>query len=136
VTASFASYDELRAAIGREVAVSDWVPVTQAQIDGFASVTGAGQAPGLFLLSLWPRIGYGLLTLPEAALSVNYGLDSARFGGAVRAGQRVRARLAPAAVEDVPGGVQIHWRVMLEIEGVADPACVAETISRRYARPT
>jgi acyl dehydratase len=136
VNASFATYDELRAAIGREVAVSDWVPVTQAQIDGFAAVTGAGHAPGLFLLSLWPRIGYGLLTLPEAALSVNYGLDKARFGGPVRAGQRVRARLAPAAVEDVPGGVQIHWRVTLEVEGVADPACIAETISRRYARPT
>jgi acyl dehydratase len=134
VNASFATYDELRAAIGREVAVSDWVPVTQAQIDGFAAVTGAGEAPGLFLLSLWPRIGYGLLTLPEAALSVNYGLDNARFLAPVRAGQRVRARLSPAAVEEVPGGVQINWRVVLEVEGREDPACIAETISRRYLR--
>ena len=30
---SFATYDELRGAIGREVALSDWVPVTQAQIE-------------------------------------------------------------------------------------------------------
>jgi acyl dehydratase len=134
VNASFATYDELRAAIGREVAVSDWVPVTQAQIDGFAAVTGAGDAPGLFLLSLWPRLGYGLLTLPEAALSVNYGLDSARFPAPVQAGQRVRARLAPAAVEEVPGGVQINWRVVLEVEGREEPACIAETISRRYLR--
>lgn len=134
MNASFATYDELRAAIGREVAVSDWVPVTQAQIDGFAAVTGAGDAPGLFLLSLWPRLGYGLLTLPEAALSVNYGLDSARFPGPVQAGQRVRARLAPAAVEEVPGGVQINWRVVLEVEGREEPACIAETISRRYLR--
>jgi acyl dehydratase len=132
VTASFATYDELRGAIGREVAVSDWVPVTQAQIDGFASVTGAVEVPGLFLLSLWPRLGYGLLTLPEAALSVNYGLDKARFLAPVRARQRVRARLSPSAVEKVPGGVQINWRVVLEVEGVAEPACIAETISRRY----
>src|SRR5436309_2543306 len=104
---SIAAYDELRGAIGREVALSDWVPVTQAQIDGFAAVTGAGEAPGLFLLSLWPRIGYGLLSLPEAAFSVNYGLESAHFFEPVRAGHRVRVRLAPSAVADVPGGVQI-----------------------------
>jgi acyl dehydratase len=132
VNASFATYDELRGAVGREVAVGDWVPVTQAQIDGFAAATGAGEAPGLFLLSLWPRLGYGLLTLPEAALSVNYGLDSARFFAPVRAGQRIRARLSPAAVAEVPGGVQINWRVVLEVEGSDEPACIAETISRRY----
>jgi len=84
VKASFRSYDELRAAVGREVAVSDWVPVTQEQIDGFAAVTGAGGATGLFALSLWPRIAYGLLELPPAAMSVNYGLESARFFAAIR----------------------------------------------------
>jgi len=131
---SFATYDELRGAIGREVALSDWVPVTQAQIDGFAAVTGAGEAPGLFLLSLWPRIGYGLFSLPEAAFSVNYGLESAHFFEPVRAGHRVRVRLAPSAVADVPGGVQINWRVAFEIEGRDGPALVAETVSRRYAR--
>jgi acyl dehydratase len=134
VKASFRSYDELRAAVGREVAVSDWVPVTQEQIDGYAAVTGASSAPGLFLLSLWPRIGYSLLELPAAAMSVNYGLENARFFAAVRGGERVRARLAPAAVEDVAGGVQLHWRLTLEVEGRSEPACVAETISRRYAR--
>jgi acyl dehydratase len=133
VKASFRSYDELRAAVGREVAVSDWVPVTQEQIDGFAVVTGAREAPGLFLLSLWPRIGYALLELPEAAMSVNYGLESARFFAPVRAGDRVRARVAPAAITDVPGGVQMNWRLTIEVEGRSEPACVAETISRRYA---
>jgi len=134
VKASFGSYDELRAAIGREVAVSDWVPVTQEQIDGFAAVTGAGAATGLFALSLWPQIGYGLLDLPPAAMSVNYGLESARFFAAIRPGERVRARVTPAAVEDVPGGVQLNWRLTLEVEGRSEPACVAQTISRRYAR--
>jgi acyl dehydratase len=130
----FRSYDDLRAAVGSEVAVSDWIDVTQEQIDGFAAVTGAAAAPGLFLLSLWPRIGYGLLELPQAAFSVNYGLETARFSGSVRGGDRVRARLAPAAVADVAGGVQINWRLTLEVEGRSEPGCVAETISRRYAR--
>lgn len=134
MTASFRTYDELRAAIGREVAVSEWVTVAQEQIDGFAAVTGAREAPGLFLLSLWPRIGYALLELPRAALSVNYGLESARFLTPVRGGDRVRARLAPAAVTEVPSGMQIKWRVTLEVEGSPEPGCVAETISRRYER--
>ena len=42
--------------------------------------------------------------------------------------------LSPAAVEEVPGGVQIQWRVVLEVEGREEPACIAETISRRYLR--
>ena len=130
--ASFATYDDLRAAIGREAAVGEWVPVTQAQIDGYAAVTGAGEGSGLFVLSLWPRLGYGLLALPVAALSVNYGLDRARFGDPVRGGQRVRARLTPMAVEEVPGGVHIKSRVVLEVEGREEPACIAETVSRRY----
>jgi acyl dehydratase len=134
VKAAFRNYDELRAAVGREVAVSDWVPVTREQIDGYAAVTGAGSTPGLFLLSLWPKIGYALLELPPAAMSVNYGLVNARFFTAVHPGERVRARLTPAGVEDVPGGVQLNWRLTLEVEGHSEPACVAETISRRYAR--
>ena len=132
--ASFTSYQELRGAIGREVAASDWLPVTGEQIEAFAAVTGAGRAPGLFLLSLWPQLGYALLELPPAAFSVNYGLENARFGEPVRGGERVRARVAPTSVEEVQGGIQINWRVTLEVEGRAEPGCVAETITRRYAR--
>jgi hypothetical protein len=39
---------------------------------------------------------------------------------------------ARCALEDVPGGAQLAWKVTIEREGSEKPACVAETVSRRY----
>src|SRR5690348_13694470 len=144
--------DELRKAIGREVAVSDWLPVTQERIDLFAEATGDRQwihvdpararaespfgdtvAHGFLTLSLLPRLAADTLFLPETKLVVNYGLNRVRFPSPVRSGQRIRAHFSPAAVEDVPGGAQLTWTVTIEAEGSEKPACVAETVSRRYA---
>jgi acyl dehydratase len=124
---------ELRRQIGREVAVSDWLTVTQERIDLFAEVTD-DRRHAFLTLSLLPRLAADTLVLPEAKLTVNYGLNRVRFPSPVRAGQRVRAHFSPAAVEDVPAGVQLTWSVTIEAEGSDKPACVAETVSRRYAR--
>jgi len=144
---------ELRSQIGREVAVSDWLAVTQERIDLFAEATedrqwihvdpgraaaespfGGTVAHGFLTLSLLPRLAADTLVLPETKLVVNYGLNRVRFPAPVRAGQRIRAHFSPAAVEEVPGGVQLTWTVTIEAEGSDKPACVAETVSRRYAR--
>jgi acyl dehydratase len=130
--------EELRRQIGREVAVSEWLTVTEEQIDRFAQATGDRQpievAQGLLTLSLLPRLAADTLVLPQAKLTVNYGLNRVRFPSPVRAGQRIRAHFSPAAVEDVPSGVQLTWSVTIEAEGTGEPACVAETVSRRYVR--
>jgi len=129
---------ELRRQIGREVAVSEWLTVTQERIDQFAEATGDRRpidvAQGLLTLSLLPRLAADTFVLANAKLTVNYGLNRARFPSPVRAGQRIRARFSPAAVEDVPSGVQLTWSVTIEAEGTDEPACVAETVSRRYVR--
>ena len=149
----FRDLEELRRQIGREVAVSDWLTVTQERIDLFAQATedrqwihvdpvraaaespfGGSVAHGYLTLSLLPRLAADTLALPEGKLSVNYGLNRVRFPAPVRAGQRIRARFSPTAVEDVPGGVQLTWTVTIEAEGSDKPACVAETVSRRYTR--
>ena len=145
--------EELRGQIGREVAVSDWLTVTQERINLFAEATedrqwihvdparaaaespfGGTVAHGFLTLSLLPRLAADTLVLPGAKLTVNYGLNRVRFPAPVRAGQRIRARFSPAAVEDVPSGVQLTWSVTIEAEGGEKPACVAETVSRRYTR--
>lgn len=40
---TFRSYSEVLASIGQEVAVSDWITITQAQIQMFADATGDQQ---------------------------------------------------------------------------------------------
>lgn len=149
----FRDLEDLRRQIGREVAVSEWLAVTQERIDLFADATDDHQwihvdhrrakaespfcctvAHGFLTLSLLPRLAADTLVLPETKLVVNYGLNRVRFPSPVRAGQRIRAHFSPTAIEDVPGGVQLTWTVTIEAEGSEKPACVAETVSRRYSR--
>ncbi|HTO99073.1 MAG TPA: MaoC family dehydratase [Myxococcales bacterium] len=144
--------EDLRKQIGREVAVGEWLTVTQERIDLFAEATedrqwihvdparakaespfGGTVAHGFLTLSLLPRLSADTVELPPARLTVNYGLNKVRFPAPVRAGQRIRAHFTPKEIEEVPSGVQLTWTVTIELEGSDKPACVAETVSRRYA---
>jgi acyl dehydratase len=56
-----------------------------------------------------------------------------RFTAPVPVGSRVRSRaklLAADAIDN--GGWQFTWSVTIEREGSDKPACIAESISRRY----
>jgi acyl dehydratase len=148
---TFESIDALRRKIGQEIALGDWMTVTQAQINLFAEATGdhqwihldqkraAAESPygttiahGFLTLSLIPRLMADALQLPKAKMSVNYGLNRVRFAAPVPAGKRVRARISLLGIEDVTGGVQMSWKVQIEVEGSEKPACIAETIGRQY----
>lgn len=143
--------DELRSLVGQEVAVSDWITVTQEQVDLFAQATGDDQwihvdverarsgpfgapiAHGFLTLSLIPRFFMMALEIPSR-MSINYGLNRVRFTAPVPVGSRLRARMKLQACDDVAdNGVQMTWLVTVEREGAEKPACVAETLSRRYA---
>lgn len=147
---AFASVDELRAAVGTEVGVGDWLEIDQARIERFADATEdhqwihvdperAAQGPfgetvahGFLTLSLIPGLAEGFTSVAGARMGVNYGLNKARFPAPVPSGSRVRARVELAEVDDVPGGVQIVSRVTVERDGGDKPVCVAETVSRLY----
>jgi acyl dehydratase len=146
-----ASTAELKSLIGQEVAVSDWVLVTQERIQMFADATGDHQwihldversrkespyggtvAHGFLTLSLLPMLMQGAVSMPAFKMGVNYGLNKVRFPAPVPVGSRVRGRMALMSVEDIAGGVQMIWQVTVECEGSDKPVCVAESITRRY----
>lgn len=148
---TFQSYAELEACVGQEVAVTDWITVTQEQIDLFARATGDHQwihvdpersakgpfgttiAHGFLTLSLLPRFFDEAFTIVGAQMGVNYGLNRVRFTAPVPAGSRVRARLTLQALEPAePGGVQMTWLATLEREGGDKPVCIAESLTRSY----
>ncbi|MBI1394654.1 MAG: MaoC family dehydratase [Betaproteobacteria bacterium] len=147
----FNDYDELEAAVGREVAVSDWLEITQERVNLFADATGDHQwihvdveraqrespfkapvAHGYLTLSLLAKFVTECFEFGPARLGVNYGLNRVRFTDPVPVGSRVRARFVLGKLERIPGGIQMTWNVTMEREGAAKPAMVAETISRRY----
>jgi acyl dehydratase len=147
----FRTLDELAAEQGREVALSDWVTVTQAQIQLFADATGDHQwihldeararnspfgstiAHGFLTLSLVPQFFDNSMVVEDLRMGVNYGLNKLRFTAPVPAGSRVRGRLVLQAVEPIAGnGLQATWDVTVEREGGGKPACVAEMLVRYY----
>ena len=142
--------DEVKAYVGKELGVSDWLLVTQAKIDAFAEVTGddqwihidperAAQSPfggmiahGYFTLSLAPRFSYDMFKFEGFAFGINYGLNRVRFPSPLPVGQKVRMRAVLKTVEDIAGGAQITTELTFEREGGEKPVCVAESLSRVY----
>ena len=143
--------EELPSLVGQEVAVSDWVSVTQERVNQFAQATGDHQwihvdperaqagpfgktiAHGFFTLSLLPQFFETAFVIEPSLMGVNYGLNKVRFPAPVPVGNRVRGHMKLLAAEPVDnGGYQMTWQVTVECEGVDKPVCVAESLSRRY----
>ena len=140
----------LQARVGQDLGTSDWVTISQAQIDQFALATGDHQwihtdpvraaagpfgttvAHGFLTLSLVPMLFDSGFAVADVKMGVNYGLNRVRFTAPVPAGGRVRGQFLLLNFEPLPGGAQLTVRVTIELEGSAKPACVAETVSRRY----
>ncbi|HEV2861722.1 MAG TPA: MaoC family dehydratase [Pyrinomonadaceae bacterium] len=137
--------------VGREVAVSDWVEVSQGRIEQFAEATGdhqwihtdperaarespfgAAVAHGFLTLSLLSELARTALAAGGVRLAVNYGLNRVRFVAPVTSGSRIRGRFRLAAFKEVGGGVQAAWRVTVEREGDERICCVAEWLVRYY----
>ena len=147
-----ATLAELRELVGQEVAVSDWVEITQQRVQQFADATGDHQwihidverskrespyggtvAHGYLTLSLLPMLMQNAVQMTDVKMAVNYGLNKVRFPAPVPVDSRLRARMTLMAIEDIPGGAQVTWLVTIEREGSDKPVCVAESVSRRYA---
>ena len=137
---------EVLALSGADLGASDWVAVEQARIDLFAEASGDHQwihvdperaAAGPF----GKTIGHGYLTLalvvpllwqvisfPEDAMIVNYGLNKVRFPAPVLVGSRVRLAAAVKQVTETRNGAEIVLALAVEVEGATRPACIAEAV--------
>ncbi|MNT06966.1 putative enoyl-CoA hydratase 1 [compost metagenome] len=148
---TFQTLQDLAACVGQEVAVSDWISVTQQQVNQFAEATGDHQwihvdveraksgpfgapiAHGFLTLSLLPKFFETAIDVVESRMGVNYGLNRVRFMSPVPVGQRLRARMKLLSAEPIPNnGLQTTWETTIELEGAAKPACVAESVVRRF----
>ena len=148
---TFQTIADLAECIGQEVAVSDWITITQQQVNLFAEATGDHQwihvdpekaaagpfggpiAHGFLTLSLLPKFFESSFAITESRMGVNYGLNKVRFTSPVPVGSRLRARMKLLASEPIDNnGVQMTWEVIVEREGSSKPVCVAESLARRY----
>ena len=147
----FTGIADAKAQIGQEIGVTDWMLIDQERVNAFAQVTGDQQwihvdverakrespfggpiAHGYLTLSLLAKFAQECIAVEGVKLAVNYGLNRVRFASPVKVGSRVRARFVLGAVGDIPGGAQIVWQAVIEIEGSDKPACAAEMVTRWY----
>src|SRR5947209_2731155 len=147
-----ASIDDIRARVGTEVGVSEWIAIGQERINEFAEATedrqfihldpdaaartpfGATIAHGFLTLSLLSRMGAKAMLLPGGLkMVVNYGLNRVRFLAPVRSGKRVRGRFVLDSVEEkAPGQLLMRHTVTVEIEGEEKPALTAAWLTLLY----
>ncbi len=126
--------DGLRAAVGTELGVSEWVEPGAAEVELFEAVAPdpmapAGTVPPLLVLSLTNLLLPEIVTVEGFASGVNYGTGVVRFGPPAAVGARLRGRAELLAVDEVKGGVQTTMRITVEVDG-AEPACTVEALSR------
>jgi len=148
----FNDFGEIKAALDKEIGVSDWVEVTQDRINKFADATGDEQwthvdvpraqrelpgkstiAHGLLTLSLVPQFVRSVMGLKGIKNTINYGINRVRYLVPVPAGSRLRGRIKIVATEDVPpNGLRVTYGISIESEGGQRPVCVAEVLAIHY----
>ena len=143
--------DELKGLQGTHLGYSDYVEITQEQVNQFAEATGDHQwihidverakagpfggpiAHGYLTLSLGPALSPQIMAVTGVAMGVNYGCNKVRFPSPVPVGSKLRLGAKLLEVEDVAGGAQVTMEFTFEVEGAPKPSCVAEVVFRYYS---
>ena len=140
--------------IGFETEPTDWLIVTQEQINQFADCTldqqfihtdpvkaketmfGSTIAHGFLSVSLLSHFAEQYSVVIEGCyMGINYGFDSLRFLSPVKVNSRIRARAKYLEIEEKKAGqYQFKVAVTIEIEGSDRPALICEWLSLQMVR--
>ncbi len=145
------AYTDVAGLAGTDLGYTEWLEITQEQVNTFADATGDHQwihvdperakdgpfgapiAHGFLTLSLAVTFWTELFEVEGVSTKVNYGLEKVRFISPVKVGARVRMNAVIAEVTEIAGGYQFAVDQTIEIEGGAKPAVVARGLYRFYA---
>ncbi|MEU4291457.1 MaoC family dehydratase [Kribbella sp. NPDC026596] len=143
---TFTGVDEVVHAVGTHLGETEWLEITQEQVNKFAEATGDHQwihvdverarkgpyggtiAHGYLTLSLIARFGDELFSITGVTAKLNYGVNKVRFPAPVPVGTRVRAGASITNAIETPAGIQVSLNWVIELENSTKPACVAETV--------
>jgi len=138
--------------VGREIAVTDWITVTQERIRQFAEVTedrqwihvdreraqkespyGTTVAHGFLTLSLVSYFMKEAIQVRSGVrMGINYGLNRVRFPSPVRADSQIRARVSLHSMKELPDAIEAVYGISVEGKDGEKPHCAAEWVVRYY----
>ncbi len=131
----FAAYE------GKEIGVSDYLKITQDQINKFAAATldfqwihtdverakketpfGSTIAHGYLTLSVLPYLWEQIIEVNNLKMQVNYGIEKFKFMEAVRVDDEVRLIVKVSSIKDLRGICKAEMQIKLEIKDRKKPA--------------
>lgn len=141
------NFDEFSQYVGKELGTSDYIKITQDQIDRFADATHDHQwihtdperaktespfkatiAHGYLNLSLLPYLWNQIIDVRNSKLTVNYGIEKLKFMQAVTVNSEVRCRASLKSLVNLRGTTKAEIFVTLEIKDSKKPALEAGII--------
>jgi len=142
--------DEFHGLVGKQIGYSEWQTITQEQVNLFADATddhqwihvdpeaakkgpfGGPIAHGYLTLSLAPILLNKVLVINNMTFGINYGANKVRFPSPVPVGAELCMGVTVASADDVDGGVQVVFDLVMEVKDAPKPACVAQVVYRYF----
>ncbi len=138
------NYDEFKSYLGKELGVSNYITITQEQVNLFADSTldhqwihtdperaakespfGSAIAHGYLTLSVAPHLWEQIADIRNIKMMINYGIEKLRFNQPVKVGDQVRLRAKMVDIADLRGITKAQIKVDLEIKDQRKPAYTA-----------
>ena len=135
------NYEEFAALLGQVIGVSDYITITQEQINKFAEATldfqwihtdpekAATESPfkttiahGYLTLSMLTYLWYNVVDIRNVKMVVNYGIENLRFQQPVLVNDRIRATVSLNDIKNLRGVTKVQVKIIVDIEGQKKPA--------------
>lgn len=129
------SFEEFEKYIGQDLGVSDYLKITQDQINLFADATLDHQwihvdlerakkesafkstiAHGYLTLSLLPYLWDQIVEVGNLKMMINYGIDKLKFNQPVLVDSEIRLRVKLESVKNLRGTIKAEMNVIIEIK--------------------
>jgi len=135
------NYQDFENYLGKELGVSEYLEITQEQVNQFADATFDQQwihtdperakvespfkttiAHGYLTVSLLKHFWDDVVEVQNTKAIINYGIDKFKFGEHVAVGDKVRVRVWLHGLNDLRGITKLQLKVRMEIEDKKKPA--------------
>jgi len=135
------SHEEFSAYLGKEIGKSDYLQVSQEQINKFADATldyqwihtdperadkespfGTTIAHGYLTLSLLTYLWNQITEVNNVKMIVNYGIEKLRFQQPVKVNDKIRATVFLNDIKNLRGVSRVQVKIVVDIKGEKKPA--------------
>ncbi len=129
------NYDEFEKYLGKEIGVSEYLTITQEQINSFADATLDHQwihvdvekakkespfkntiAHGYLTLSVLPHMWAQIAEVNNVKSLINYGIDKLKFIEPVVVGSQIRLRVELTSIKNLRGIAKAEMKATMEIK--------------------